>query len=118
MSTHVINEKTWPGVRDLLERTPRDGTMEIVLRKRTDPRTREQNAYFHLLCRRISGETRVPIESCKTYLVMKFIGPTSWLTIDGKDVPVLPSTTSLDKHEMSTLIEHAEAFAVEQGVDL
>lgn len=118
MSVHVITEKTIAGVADVLGRIPKDGKWEIEVRRKTDPRTREQNRYFHLLCRRISGEKGRPIEEVKHYLVMKFVGPLSWIKVDGDDVPVLPSTTSLNKHDMSELIEHAEAWAVEQGIDV
>ena len=118
MSTHIINERSAQTVVDLVARMPRDGTMEVEVRRKTDPRSREQNRYLHLLCRRISGEKGVSIDKVKTWAVMKFVGPLEWLTIAGQEVPVLPSTTSLDKGAMSELIEHLEAWAVEQGIDI
>jgi hypothetical protein len=124
MSVHVLTEKSRAGVLQVVERTPHDGTFEVEVRKRTDPRTREQNRYFHLLCRRISGETHTPLERVKTYLVLKFVGPLEWITVadrftgEEQQVPVLPSTSSLGKGEMSELIEHSEAWAVEQGIDI
>lgn len=118
MSVHVITERSVGNITGLIADAPRDGTMEIDLRRKTDPRSREQNRYYHLLCRRISGEKNISIEKVKTWSMMKFIGPLEWLTVAGQEVPVLPSTASLDKGAMSDLIERIEAWATEQGIDI
>lgn len=118
MSVHIITDRSALTIADMIVKAPRDGTMEIDLRRKTDPRSREQNRYYHLLCRRISGEKNISIEKVKTWSLMKFVGPLEWLTVGGQEVPVLPSTASLDKGAMSDLIERIETWATEQGIDI
>lgn len=83
-------------------------------------RTRDQNAYLHLVLGAVAVETGVTLEYCKNEYFKKLVNPATFVVRMPDrflgEVTVLRSSTALTVEEMRNCIDRFKRWAAEQGI--
>ena len=95
-----------------------DTILELVLRPFKDNRSLEQNDMFHAWCGTIADKTGHSKAEIKDILVETVFGTEEYLNLQGKKRSRLRQTSSLNKSEMSELIERSVQIGIELGADV
>lgn len=91
--------------------------VEIVVRKKRTQRSDDQNAYLHAVPFALIAEyTGHSIEEVKVLLMGECWG---WQVVQGRQIPVKPSTSSMTTEECSYFIEWLPPWALDHlGLDI
>ena len=81
-------------------------------------RSLEQNDMFHAWCGTISDKTGHSKAEIKDILVETVFGTEEYLNLQGEKRSRLRQTSSLNKSEMSELIERSVRIGIELGADI
>ena len=92
--------------------------LELILRPFKDSRSLEQNAMFHSWCGSIAEKTGHSKAEIKDILLETVFGTEEYLNLQGKKRSRLRQTSSLNKSEMSELIERSVQIGIELGADI
>ena len=92
--------------------------LELVLRPFNDNRSLEQNDMFHAWCGTISDKTGHSKAEIKDILVETVFGTEEYLNLQGEKRSRIRQTSSLNKSEMSELIERSVQIGIELGADV
>jgi len=92
--------------------------LELVLRPFKDNRSLEQNDMFHAWCGTIADKTGHSKSEIKEILVETVFGTEEYLNLQGEKRSRVRQTSSLNKNEMSELIERSVQIGIELGADI
>jgi hypothetical protein len=92
--------------------------LELVLRPFKESRSLEQNSMFHVWCGSIAEKTGHSKAEIKDILLETVFGTEEYLNLKGEKRNGLRQTSSLNKNEMSELIERSVQIGIELGADI
>ena len=92
--------------------------LELILRPYKENRSLEQNDMFHAWWGTIADKTGHSKAEIKDILVETVFGTEEYLNLQGKKRSRLRQTSSLNKSEMSELIERSVQIGIELGADI
>ena len=92
-------------------------TFTITIADKEATRSKQQNAYFHVLRDIIAKDTGQPKEDLKKRLKMSVLGYDKHVK-DGETFYVLRETSDLSKEEFINLIDATLALAMELGISI
>ena len=95
-----------------------DDLIEVIVRPYKKNRSLEQNDMFHAWCGTIADKTGHSKAEIKDILVETVFGTEEYLNLQGKKRSRLRQTSSLNKSEMSELIERSVQIGIELGADI
>jgi len=92
--------------------------LELILRPFKESRSLEQNDMFHAWCGSIAEKTGHSKAEIKDILLETVFGTEEYLNLKGEKRNRLRQTSSLNKNEMSELIERSVQIGIELGADI
>jgi hypothetical protein len=92
--------------------------LELILRPFKESRSLEQNDMFHAWCGSIGEKTGHSKAEIKDILLETVFGTEEYLNLKGEKRDRLRQTSSLNKNEMSELIERSVQIGIELGADI
>ena len=92
--------------------------LELILRPFKEGRSLEQNDMFHAWCGSIAEKTGHSKAEIKDILLETVFGTEEYLNLKGEKRNRLRQTSSLNKNEMSELIERSVQIGIELGADI
>ncbi len=92
--------------------------LELILRPFKESRSLEQNDMFHAWCGSIAEKTGHSKAEIKDILLETVFGTEEYLNLKGEKRNGLRQTSSLNKNEMSELIERSVQIGIELGADI
>ena len=94
-----------------------DQNMEVIIQEHTDDKTREQESFFHVLCRELSRDTGYTEGEIKELIKQEILG-TTVVKFAGRAREVTSSSAKASRPQYSELIEGAYKIGAEAGVIL
>jgi len=118
VKTFAINSKEAKqhALRAVMAILGSDG-MEVVIRKRVESGSREQQAWFNMLCKMIADETGNSPETVKAFIKEEVFGVQTG-QIGDKVVEFIPRSDFEGMKGFTKLIEATYRLAAEQGIVL
>ena len=91
--------------------------MEVVIRKRVESGSREQQAWFNMLCKMIADDTGASPDAVKAHVKIEAFGMQTD-TLAGRTVQYTPRSDLYGMEGYSKLIEEVYVLGAEQGIVL
>ena len=106
------------GALQLQDEPNDEPVLELILRPFKESRSLEQNNMFHAWCGSIAEKTGHSKAEIKDILLETVFGTEEYLNLKGEKRNGLRQTSSLNKNEMSELIERSVQIGIELGADI